>query len=164
MLACYIPSIMIAKLKDKSINIINVLIVGILVASIALSAFYLYSTDALSVEGAKQALDDSNRMLIISGLTLASIVILGIAYFIQKKVGDAKDKISVNHIILIILVEQIICHVILVSLWLTLMYEIPFIVSASIRIIKMVAALPILTLIVYFVIKYIPSEYKKRLG
>lgn len=165
MLGVYIPSVMIRKLKYTSVKRINLYIYGFLIILVGLGFAYIFSADSISIDGAKNALDSSMKALLISLLILISIVVIVVNYYFSKKIDTSKSRLFVTpaHLTLILIVCDVINSVILTSLWLAIMYGLPFDVAAATRIVKSILQLPINIFLVYMLLKYLPMNYKTAL-
>jgi hypothetical protein len=164
MLSCYLPCIIYSRIKNLSNSILNFIIVIILGISIALASIYLYSTNTISIDKTKNVLNDGLRLSLVVAFIVIAVIILVVNYFLNKKIKqDNQVKLSVVQLSLIVLVVEIVCHIILTSLWIMIMYQVPFIVGASTRIIKALIMLPLNVVVVYLLVSYLPKQYKERL-
>lgn len=161
-LQCLLPSISIKYLKNKSPKFMNNSIIGVLVIFCIISYNFVYSRKTISIDQIKTTLTPETRfifMLLVIGM---SIAVVFITKFLQNKYKKDEKVVDINVITLtfIVLLVQIISSIVLTSLSLTIMYEIPFEVGASVRIIKDVIILPIDVIIVLTILKLIPNKYK----
>lgn len=164
MLSCYIPAVLVKVTKKRSPKFMNSLVLLILVLSVIGASVYLFSVDSLSID--KNATDLTNpvRYALVGSFCVIAVAIYFINRFLITKISsDNKIFLSTSHLTLIVLVEQIVCSIILTTLWINIMYEIPVIVASTSRIIKMLLQLPLNVTIIYLVLRYIPNSYKKNL-
>ena len=163
-LACYLPSILIRTTKNFKPITLNMMIIGILVLSVVISGLFLFSTDVISIDRMQNDLTDSLRYTIMGILILISVVISIINFVMNKKINQANGLyVTTAHLTLIVLVVEIIAHIILTSLWINIMYGVPFMIAAATRILRSILMLPINVTIIYLILKYIPAQYKKHL-
>lgn len=164
MLSCYIPAVLVKVTKKRSPKFMNSLVLLILVLSVIGASVYLFSVDSLSID--KNATDLTNpvRYALVGSFCVIAVAIYFINRFLITKISaDNKIFLSTSHLTLIVLVEQIVCSIILTTLWINIMYGIPVIVASTSRIIKMLLQLPLNVTIIYLVLRYIPNSYKKNL-
>ena len=164
MLACYIPSILIRVTKGKKQATLHLIVIGILLSSLAIAALYLFNTQSISIDQNQNDLTDSLRYAILGSLVLIAIGIIVINYIMNKKVNPIKNlNITTTQLTVIVLAVEIVCHIILTSLWINIMYGVPYMIAAGTRVIKALLMLPLNVGIIYLILKYIPIEYKKHL-
>lgn len=164
MLSCYLPSILVKFTKTKSARFINGCVLVILILSVIGAAMYLFSVDTLSIDRTATDLTNPVRYGIVIALSVIAIVVYILNKFVITKItNNDKMYLTTSHLTLIVLVEQLVCSIILTTLWLNIMYGIPVIVGSTTRIIKMLLQLPINIIIIYLVLRYIPYPFKKHL-
>lgn len=164
MLSCYIPSILIRVTKKQSQATLRTLIILFLVGAVALAGIYLFSVDSISIDQQKNDLTDSLRYTILGVLIVISIAMIIINEITNKKIASKTNMyVMPMQLTFIILAVEIICHIILTSIWINVMYGMPFVVGASTRIIKAVLTLPVNIAIIYLILRYIPNQYKQHL-
>ncbi|MDF9867045.1 ECF transporter S component (folate family) [Bacilli bacterium PM5-3] len=164
MLSCYLPSILVRVTKKQKEAVMNLLIVGILLLSVILAGVYLFSVNTISIDQNQNDLNNSLRYSIIGVLVLISIAVVALNYFINQKIkNDSNMYITTTQLTLIVLVVEIVCHIVLTTLWINIMYGVPLVVAASTRIIKGLLMLPLNVMVIYLILKYIPNQYKRHL-
>lgn len=123
---------------------------NILISIIAFSALiYVFSTQSISLPDGNITIT-LNMKLVISAfiLLLVSTLILGLRYVNRKN----DQAYLLNWVIGVILIEMIV-QLTLTPLWLDIMYDIPFVISVSVRLIKAVAMILMNTVIGHFVLR-----------
>jgi hypothetical protein len=123
---------------------------NILISIIAFSALiYVFSTQSVSLPDGNIAIT-LNMKLVISAfiLLLVSTLILGLRYVNRKN----DQAYLLNWVIGVILIEMIV-QLTLTPLWLDIMYDIPFVLSVSVRLIKAVAMILVNTMIGHFILR-----------
>ena len=164
MLSCYLPSVLIRITKNQKQAILKMFIVIILALANIATIIYLFSVNSISIDQTQNDLTNSLRFIIIGVVFLISVVILIINHFLNKKMkAIANLYVTTTHLILLILVVEIVCHIILTSLWINIMYGLPYIIAVATRIIKAILILPINVVIIYLILKFIPMQYKQHL-
>jgi len=165
MLSVYLPSVMSRGLKDVSPKKINLIILGLLVVMLGLGFLYVTNAEAISMDQIRNELTPNMKNLIMSLLIIMSVVVLGTNFYFGNKYKADTNKliVSPSHITLIILVSELVTSVIGTSLWLVIMYGLPFDVAASTRIIRTIIQLPINVGLTWLLIKYLPLSIKKPL-
>lgn len=123
---------------------------NILISIIAFSALiYVFSTQNISVADGEVAITLAMKLVISAFiLLLVSTLILGLRY-VNKQNDQAY---LLNWVIGVILVEMVV-QLTLTPLWLDIMYDIPFVISVSIRLIKSVLMILLNTLVGHVIIR-----------
>lgn len=164
MLSCYLPSILVRLTKHKSARFINGCVAIILLLSVVGASVYLFSVNTISIDKTANELTDTLRYGLITALVVIALVVFFVNIYLIKNINDnEKTFLTTSHLTLIVLLEQLVCSIILTSIWINVMYGVPIIVASTTRIIKMLLQLPINITIIYLVLRYIPGTYKKNL-
>jgi riboflavin transporter len=125
---------------------------NILISIIAISALiYVFSTQRISFPDG-DVMITLNMKLIISALILLLVSTLIIGLKFVTKIND--QAYLLNWVIAVILVEMIV-QLTLTPLWLDIMYDIPFVISVSVRLIKAVFMILVNTLIGHVLLRLI---------
>ncbi|MDL2212001.1 folate family ECF transporter S component [Erysipelotrichaceae bacterium OttesenSCG-928-M19] len=164
MLSCYLPSLLIRVTKKQGTIVLRGLIITALIAAISLAYFYLFNVSSISIDQQQNDLTDSLRYTILASLVFISILIIVINEITHKRFSTQSNMyVTPMQLTFIILIVEIVCHIILTSLWVNIMYGVPFVIGAATRIIKALLILPVNVAIIYLVLRYIPNEYKRHL-
>lgn len=164
MLTCYIPSVLVRVTKRLPAQVLNILSILAIVIGVGIASFYLLNATSISIDQNANELTDTLRYGLIFFLVAISIVIIIINLYVAKRLSHLNPlAISTAHLTFIIIVVEIICHITLTTLWINIMYEIPFMVASIMRIIKAIFILPINLVIITLILKYIPNTYKQHL-
>ncbi len=136
----------------KSNNSFTKQLPNILISIISISALiYVFSTQKISLPDGDVAITLQTQLLISAFiLILMSTLIFGLK-LVTKQNNNAY---LVNWVIGVILVEMLI-QLTLTPLWLDIMYDIPFIISVSVRIIKSVFMILVNTIIGHVLLRVI---------
>lgn len=164
MLGVYIPSLLALSTKKFEPKILNIMSALTIAVGISIASWYLMSAQAISIDQNQTQLTDTIRYTIILFLIVIGVVIFLINYYVAKKMEKHNQlALSTAHLTFIIIVVEIVCHIGLTSLWINIMYGIPWMIGSIMRIIKAIFILPLNLVIVTLILKYIPVEYKKHL-
>jgi len=136
----------------KSNNSFTKQLPNILISIISISAlFYVFSTQSISLPDGNVSIT-LEMQLVISAfiLLLVSTLVLGLRYITKQS-----DKAYLlNWVIGVILVEMVV-QLTLTPLWLDIMYEIPFVISVSVRLVKAVLMILLNTIIGHVLLRVI---------
>ncbi|MDR1782130.1 MAG: hypothetical protein LBR40_03930 [Bacilli bacterium] len=164
MLSIFIPCILYRWTKQFNKTLINMIIISVLLAIIVFSGIYLFNVDVISIDQNKTQLNDGIRYMILISLIIIAIIICIINFIMQKKlVLSSQYKISIPQLSLIVLSVEVICHIILTSLWVNLMYGVPMYIGMITRMIKAIIMLPLNIIVISLIIRYIPKQFKQHL-
>ena len=164
MLAIFIPCLLYRATKNLNPTFLNMLIMLLLVATIIFAGLYLFNVDVISIDQNKTQLNNGIRYMILISLIVIAIII-GIINFVMAKklVISSEYRLSIPQLALIVLAVEIICHIILTSLWVNIMYGVPMYIGMVTRMIKAIIMLPLNIIIIALIIRYIPRQFKQHL-
>ena len=141
-LAALIPSIIVQKIKiDKQ----NKLEIGIKIGLIILlvcASMYILSLDSITVSKTVITLQLWQKLVIIGGSIIMITILFIVMMAIKKKLEKQEVHIFYTWVVTVILVEVCISFL-LTPYWLQIMYNIPFMLSLFIRIIKACIMIPL---------------------
>lgn len=164
MLTCYIPSVLIRITKNLPARFLNIMSFLAILLGVGIASFYLMNATSISIDQNATELTNTTRYVMILFLAGIGLVIAIINSYVTNKMQKHNNlAISTAHLTFIIIVVEIVCHITLTTLWINIMYEIPFVVASIMRIIKAIFILPINLVIITLILKYIPVEYKQHL-
>ncbi len=151
-LVCLIPSLIKENVKNISERKIRYLAEGLIVTLGVCGSLYVFSLDNLNINDSIIPLTLANKITVIFICLAIVIIFLVLIRLIREKINENEAKEFSSWILCVILVEAI-CTLCLTPLWLQIMYNLPFIVSLCIRIIKECAVIPIEIFVGYTLIK-----------
>ncbi len=131
---------------------------NILISIIAFSALiYVFSTQSISVLDGEVVITLMMKLIISAFiLLLVSTLILGLRHLIKQN----QQVYLLNWVIGVILVEMVV-QLTLTPLWLDIMYNIPFVISVSIRLVKAILMILINTMVGHVILglikRFFPS-------
>lgn len=158
-LVSLIPSLVKYFSQYLNENIMKYSVEVLLTLITVIACLYIYNINVYSVSGTDIALSMTQKLLLI-GLCLILLFIYLFVITITKNKMNNKSKELSAWILSVTLVEMI-CTLMLTPLWLMLMYNLPFVVSLCIRVIKECFVLPIEIFVGYSLLKVINKVYKR---
>ncbi|MGL4383468.1 MAG: hypothetical protein ACRCTA_07100 [Bacilli bacterium] len=162
-LACYIPAkliIYLSKYSAKSISKFNLII---LLTLNALFILFIFSSTAINIEQLNVTLTLSNKFLIIIIVFSLSILLYLMDYFIKKGFKDNKLTTLIPYITLIMMVTRI-TIIFLTSLWINVLYQVPYFVGVMQRLTTNLLSMPIQIILIILLLNLIPARYLSNLN
>lgn len=159
-LVSVIPSLVHEHAKTiSSVNVLRIVKVLILLLGIGASV-YIYHMDSLSVSQTVYPLTWQQRWIFILICLSLSVIFILLMTFIKRRFHAQEAKIFAIWILCVILTE-IVVTLCLTPLWLNMMYQIPFVVSLCIRIVKECVVLPLEIFIGYSLIQFLKRIFTR---
>ncbi|MDR3215549.1 MAG: hypothetical protein LBT75_04695 [Bacilli bacterium] len=163
-LAILLPCLLYRATNKFNKQILNIIIVFVLGFTVLFAGIYLFNVSSLSIDQNKTMLNDGIRYIILFSLIVIAIIICLINFWLEKKIVMSQEyRLSISQLSLIVLCVEVVCHIILTSLWVNIMYGVPFMLGMSTRMIKAILMLPLNILVISLIITYIPKQFKKHL-
>ena len=158
-LVCVIPSLVsyyFSKMKETQIYKI---VCGIVMMFAFSGAMFIYTLKSVKISGNDVMLEPTHKLILISMCILLTLVVYAVMLYAKKK-QDEVNFIDLSCWILSVVVVEGFTTLILSPLWLSMMYNMPFIVSFCIRVIKLCFVIPMEIFVGYTVLKVIKRVTK----
>ena len=158
-LVCVIPSLVshyFSKMKDTYIYKIVCGIVGIFAFA---GGLFIYTLKSVKISSQDIILNSSHKLILIGMCVLLVLVVFLVMAYAKKKQDEVNFKDLSCWILSVVMVEGF-TTLILSPLWLDMMYNMPFIVSFCIRVIKLCFVIPIEIFVGYTVLKVVKRVTK----
>lgn len=143
-----LPSLLISlfnyfKIKDKFLALITIIILLIL---LVISEQYIWTLNSIK----DLIITDSMKIMVSIALFFGFFLLIGfIIYFLRKGKNEYYSGIRILFVTITI---QILCFIIMNSIWIEITGNIPFIFSAVARVLKSFLMIPILTILTLLII------------
>lgn len=157
-LACLIPSLIYRKVRKINDLGFSIFMSIILIVGYLLSVFYLFNSEEIKLDQNILILTINNKIIFSVILTVIILFIIFLNLYLSKKHYSQNIILSIPKLSFIIIICEIIIHIILGSLWVNTLYEIPMIILMIIRIIKSIIALPLYLILLVVILKVIPIK------
>lgn len=158
-LVCVIPSLVshyFSKMKDTYIYKFVCGIVGVFAFA---GGLFIYTLKSVKISSQDIILNSSHKLILIGMCVLLVLVVFFVMAYAKKKQDEVNFKDLSCWILSVVMVEGF-TTLILSPLWLDMMYNMPFIVSFCIRVIKLCFVIPIEIFIGYTVLKVVKRVTK----
>ena len=158
-LVCVIPSLIshyFSKMKDRHIYKVVCCMVGVFAF---LGALFINNLKSVKISSTVVTLQLSHKVILISMCALLVLVVFLVMGYAKKKKDETNFKDLSCWILSVVMVEGF-ATLILSPLWLDMMYNMPFIVSFCIRVIKLCFVIPMEIVLGYTILKVIKRVTK----
>ncbi len=157
-LVCLIPSLVRYFCIDMNETILKYSVELLLSIITIFACLYIYNMDGYTISSTTIILSLTQKLLLIVFCISLLVIYIFVINITKKKMKDSKD---LSIWILSVTLVEMICTLVLTPLWLELMYNLPFVVSLCIRVIKECFVLPLEIFIGYSLLQVIQKVYKR---
>ena len=143
-----IPSLWVYYQRNIHSKTINRLLEGGLIIPTSIASIYIFNLKQVVISKEELILSQSLKYSMIALLIVASIILIFISRLMQSKLSGQKRN-DLTHWILLVSVLEIGINLCLTPIWLQTMYNIPFMASLLVRILKACLMIPINSMMGY---------------
>jgi len=151
-----ISGVLFKNLKIHQLKINFNLVNAVVMAAFGVGLFFLMlSTDVLSFEGGKAVFNDTSALPMIVLMILVTALFIVIPFIMSAKFKDKTQKIAFDKIAFAVNLTYVINALALNTLWLSIMFDKGFLVFLPGRVVAAVVTIPVYTIIIYTLGRFI---------
>lgn len=138
-LIAMIPALLVKYKKKSNLNEIIVLVIAIGLAALT----YVFTRESVNINEALVQVDFNVKLIVSLGIVVLSAALLYAIYYVSQK-----QKVEYTYIfVLSTIIVELVVNMTLTPIWLYAMYGLPISVSVMVRLLKIVAMVPLTSLI-----------------